>query len=99
MEGVNTDLLKRVIESQHGGTGAFVQSVRVVKPATAKDQWDGLVHVFDLRGHAQAKRAYAWAAPIKGSTAPRYFAVLQQGKIKTPIDAVKAAAAAIERWG
>ena len=99
MESVDADLLKRVIESQHGGTGTFVQSVRVHKAPPGRDQWDGMVHIFDMRNHPQARRAFAWAAPIKGGTKPRYFAVLQQGKIKSPADAVKAAAAAIQRWG
>jgi len=38
-------------------------------------------------------------APIQGSKAPRYFAVLHQGHIKGPGDAVTAAVAAIKRWG
>jgi hypothetical protein len=98
MEDVSADQLKRVIELQHGGTGVFVQSVRVHKTA-AKGEWDGVVHVFDLKDNPKANRAYAWAAPIKGGTKPRYFAVLHQGRIKGPADAVKAAAAAIEKWG
>lgn len=99
MESVDADLLKRVIELQHGGTGTFVQSVRVHKATANKLQWDGMVHVFDLKGHPKAKRAYAWASPINGSKSPRYFAVLQQARINSPADAVKAAAAAIKRWG
>ena len=53
--------------------------------------WEGVVHVFDLEGHPKATRAYAWSSPIDGSTKRRFFAVLQMGSIKSPIDAVRAA--------
>jgi len=99
MDGAVKDLLKRVIESQHGGTGSFVQSVRVHKAGADRSQWDGIVHVFDLKDNPNAKRAYAWSSPVKGSTKPRYFAVLHQARITSPTEAVKAAAAAIRRWG
>ncbi len=99
MENVSVDLLKRVIESQHGGTGSFVQSLRVHKTNGDKTAWDGVVHVFDLKNHPQAKRAYAWASPIKGSKKPRYFAVLHQGAVRGPGEAVKAAVAAVKKWG
>jgi len=99
MDGETNDLLKRVIESQHGGVSSFVQSVRV-HSGGAKSEWDGVVHVFDLKGNTKAKRAYAWTSPVKGSVKPRYFAVLHQApKVTSPIEAVKAAAAAIRRWG
>jgi hypothetical protein len=99
MERVGLDTLAKVIESQHGGKGAFVRSVRVIKPKGDENAWDGVVHVFSLTGHPTARRAYAWAAPIQGSKAPRYFAVLHQGGVRGPGDAVTAAVAAIKRWG
>lgn len=99
MENVSVDLLRHVIESQHGGSGSFVQSVRVHKLPKAASLWDGIVHIFDLKNHPSATRAYAWASPIKGGTKPRYFAVLHQGAIKGPNEAVKAAAAAVQKWG
>jgi hypothetical protein len=99
MERVGLDTLAKVIESQHGGKGAFVRSVRVVKPKGDKNTWDGVVHIFNLTGHPTARRAYAWASPIQGSEAPRYFAVLHQGNVRGPGDAVTAAVAAIKRWG
>jgi hypothetical protein len=93
---------KRVIESQHSGIATFHQSVRL-RPAKAKDapkdDWDGIVHIFELKENPQAKRAYAWAAPISGSTRSRFFAVLHMGRVTGPVEAVKAAAAAINKWG
>ncbi len=90
--------LERVIKAEHGVASAFVRSVRVHRAAGNKD-WDGIVHVFDLKAHPSAKRAFAWSLPIAGGTAPRFFAVLQSGQIATPVQAVKAASAAIRKWG
>lgn len=102
MKDVGTDQLKRVIESQHGGTATLAQSVRVIPQANNQsavnpNDWDGIVHVFDLKDNPKAKRAYAWSTPIQGGTKPRFFAVLHMGRVTDPIEAVKAAAAAIRK--
>jgi hypothetical protein len=99
MQNLNIDLLTQVIESQHGAKGVFHQSVRVAKWSGHSSSWDGMVHVFNITGHPTARRAYAWSSPIAGSQSSRYFAVLQGGRIKTPHDAAKAAAAAIHDFG
>jgi hypothetical protein len=99
MQGVGAEQLKRVIESQHGGTATFVQAMRIVMPKAVQADWDGIVHVFDLQNNPKAKRAYAWASSIQGSNKPRYFAVLHAGKVTDPIEAVKAAVGAIKKWG
>ncbi|MGA7713029.1 MAG: hypothetical protein WCA81_14085 [Rhizomicrobium sp.] len=95
MSNTETDPLKRVIESQHGGKATFVQAFRVLPEHDRPTDWDGVVCVFDLKGHPKAKRAYAWSCPISGGTTPRYFAVLHMGKVIGPMEAVKAAAVAI----
>jgi hypothetical protein len=51
---------------------------------------EGAVHVFDLKGHPLATRAYAWSSPIEGSDKRRFFAVLHVGATKSPVDAVRA---------
>jgi hypothetical protein len=94
MDSVSADELKRVIEIEHGGESTFSHSVRLYR-TTNPAIWDGVVHVFDLHNHANARRAYAWSAPIDGSPHPRLFAVLHQGRINSPVSAVAAAAAAI----
>jgi hypothetical protein len=91
--------LKRLIETQHGAKSTFVKSVRIHRQTEGQSNWDGMVHVFDLNNHPKAKRAFAWSSPISGSSGPRFFAVLQMGAITTPIQAVKAASAAIREWG
>ena len=98
MEEASAGQFKRIIETQHGVKSTFVRSVRV-HPGAGQANWDGMVHVFDLNDHPQAKRAFAWSSPISGSGAARFFAVLQSGRIATPIQAVKAATSAIREWG
>ena len=99
MKEIGAEALKRIIESQHGGTATFDRSVRVLPSKTKHGDWDGVVHLFELKDNPKAKRAYAWSAPIQGSTKPRYFAVLHMGQVAGPVDAVRAAAAAIGKWG
>ncbi len=79
------------IESQHGGSATFTQSVPVRETYKGQPVWDGVVHVFDLANHPKATRAYAWSSPIEGSTKRRFFAVLHMGAIKSPAAAVRAA--------
>jgi hypothetical protein len=99
MDDASAGQLKRVIEAQHGVKSTLVKSVRVHRASGGKIDWDGVVHVFDLNGHPKAKRAFAWSSPISGSPASRFFAVLQTGQIATPFQAVRAASAAIRKWG
>lgn len=99
MAEANTDQFKRVIESQHSGIATFAQSVRVLANKNAGTDWDGIVHIFDLKDHPKAKKAYAWSSPVAGSAQSRFFAVLHMGRINGPLEAVKAAAAAIRKWG
>jgi hypothetical protein len=95
----STEQLKRVIESQHGGNAQFRQSMRVLDLPHKLADWDGVVHVFDLKDHPKSKRAYAWSSAIKGGTKPRYFAVLHSNRVTGPAEAVKAAALAIRTAG
>jgi hypothetical protein len=91
MKDISPHGLKDVVESQHGGHATPVQSVPVKETHNDQTVWEGVVHVFDLAGHPQATRAYAWSSPIEGSEKRRFFAVLQMGAIKSPADAVRAA--------
>ena len=97
MGEVDTNQLKQAVEHQHGGTAAFVKAVPVEETFEGQPVWEGVVHVFDLEGHPNATRAYAWSSPIEGSTKRRYFAVLHLGGIRSPQDAVRAAIVAEHR--
>jgi hypothetical protein len=99
MEDVGSADLKRAVESQHGGTATLAQSVPVKETHAGAVVWEGVVHVFDLAGHPTASRAYPWSSPIEGSDKRRFFAVLHQGRIKSPVDAVRAAIVQEHREG
>jgi hypothetical protein len=97
MGNAPTDQLKRVIETRLGGNANFARSMRVAPAGRQPSDWDGVVHLFDLKDHPHAKRAYAWASPIRGGTKPRYFAVLHMAGVRSPAEAVRAAIAAVRR--
>lgn len=88
---VRPEALKVAVETQHGGTAEFVQSVPIRETFGQQTVWEGVVHVFDLAGHPKATRAYAWSSPIEGSEKRRFFAVLHMGGITGPVEAVRAA--------
>jgi hypothetical protein len=93
------DQLKIAVESQHGGAATLTQSVPVKETHAGAVVWEGVVHVFDLKDHPTASRAYGWSSPIEGSDKRRFFAVLHQGPIKSPVDAVRAAIVAESKKG
>lgn len=97
LEDPSSSDLKRAVEMQHGGTATLVQSVPINETLDRKTVWEGVVHVFDLASHPTATRAYAWSSPVEGSDRRRFFAVLHQGPVTSPIDAVRAAIVAEQR--
>jgi hypothetical protein len=97
MVEVDISQLKRAVESQHGCTATLLQSVPVKETFEGKTVWEGVVHVFDLKGHLTATRAYAWSSPIEGSDKRRFFAVLHQPPVTSPVEAVRAAIVAEQR--
>lgn len=98
MTEVAVSELKHAVESQHGGTATFVQSVPIHEEHDGQTVWDGTVHVFDLAGHPTAKRAYAWSYE-RPDGKRRFFAVLHVGGITGPREAVRAAIVAEQRAG
>ena len=96
MTEVATSELKKAVESQHGGKATLVQSVPVDESFQGQPVWRGTVHIFDLKGHPTAKRAYAWSYE-RDDRKRRFFAVLHADPIKSPRDAVRAAIVAENR--
>ncbi len=94
-----SDDLRRAIERMHTCKAILAQSVPVRERHGNMTVWEGIVHVFDLKGHTTANRAYAWSSPIEGSDKRRFFAVLHQPPIMSPADAVRAAIVAENRNG
>jgi hypothetical protein len=83
--------LRQAVERMHTCKATLAQSVPVTETFEGKTVWEGVVHVFDLKGHMTANKAYAWSSPIEGSDKRRFFAVLHQGPITSPVEAVRAA--------
>lgn len=86
--------LKQVVESRHGGTATFIQSVPVHETIRAQTCWTGIVHVFDLRGQPDgAFRAYLWSEDDeKGEN--QLVSILHSPEIYSPVLAARAAKAA-----
>lgn len=91
--------LRSAVENMHGGSARLVQAVLIKERFENEVVWDGVVHVFSLTGHPTATQAYAWSSPIEGSDKRRFFAVLHQPPIASPVDAVRAAIVQERRTG
>jgi hypothetical protein len=87
--------LQRAIRTMHGCNSRHVESVAVVERFEGKIAWQGTVEVFELIGHAQAKRAYAWT--YRDEDHVRSIAVLEIPPVDSPQSAVKAAIASKQR--
>jgi len=97
MTEVDARQLKEAVEARHSGTATLVQAVPIKETFEGSTVWEGVVHVFDLKGHPHAQKAYTWSSPIEDSVRRRFFAVLHTGAIKSPQDAVRAAIVAEHR--
>ena len=54
------DELRDVIHKLHGGQATHRESVPVKETFNGQTVWDGIVEVFDLKGHPKANTVYAW---------------------------------------
>lgn len=97
MDELSPNELKLAVERTHGGTAMLAQSVPIRETFGEQTVWEGVVHVFDLEGPPTANRAYAWSSPIEGSDKRRFFAVLHQPPVTSPLEAVRAAIVAEQK--
>jgi hypothetical protein len=81
--------LKDAIRATHGCESLHVESVPVKEVFEDQTIWEGTVEVFDLTGHLQAKRAYAWS--YRDGNQNKTFAVLEIPPVDSPGSAVKVA--------
>ena len=77
----------------HGCEASYVETVPVVEEFQGETIWQGDVEVFDLEGHAKAKRGYGWGYVTTDSGGRRYFTVLELPPVDSPQTAVKIAIA------
>jgi hypothetical protein len=79
------------IRHLHGAEAHWVESVPVhEKTPTGETVWDGEVQVFDLVGHPNASRAYAWSHATEGNRR-RFHAVLGLPPVNDAAMAVRTA--------
>jgi hypothetical protein len=85
--------LKAAILNVHGANATHVETVPVTEEFEGETVWQGEVEVFDIRGHAKAKRCYGWGYSTNDDQR-RYVAVLGLPPVTSPQTAVQAAVVA-----
>jgi hypothetical protein len=93
MKADKLDYLTRLqfaILQAHDCDAVHNQTVHVHEIFEEKTVWKGEVEVFDLEGHAEAKKCYAWAYEAKGH-GEKIVIVLEKQLVNSPRLAVKAA--------
>ena len=81
--------LAEFVRRTHGAEPTWVHSVEVAERFRELPDFRGTVHVYDLAGHPEAKRAYAWmSVGVHGERRP--MAVLHVGVVDRPEAAVRA---------
>jgi len=84
--------LSDVIHKLHGAKATHVQSVPVTEMFQGQTVWDGVVEVFDLHGHPETRRAYAWSHDTDDPKNPRrHVTVLHIPPAISPETAVRVA--------
>ena len=81
--------LKDAIRATHGCESLHVESIPVKEVFEGQPAWEGTVEVFDLVGHPEAKRAYAWRQ--RDGDENKTVAVLQIPPVDSPQSAVRVA--------
>ena len=83
--------LQDVIRQLHGVESKHVESVPVKEMFQGKTVWEGIVEVFEIRGHPKAPRVYAWSHDTDNPKKPRrHVTVLHIVPIISPEAAVRA---------
>jgi hypothetical protein len=83
--------LRGVIRKLHGAKATYVESVPVKEVFQGQTVWDGVVEVFDLKGHPKTHRAYAWSHDTDDPKHPRrHVTVLHIPPAISPQTAVQA---------
>jgi hypothetical protein len=77
-------VFQHAIRAMHGADAELVDREYFVETFEGDELWRGEVLTFQLAGSPEAQRCFAWE--VDG----RVTAVLAVGRIKTPLDAVRA---------
>jgi hypothetical protein len=90
--GKRIEDIRLVVEVTHNCAAKHECSVPVIELFGKNEIWEGVVEVFTLTGHPNARRCYAWNF-ADDDTEPRYIAVLELPPVSSPHTAVRAAIA------
>lgn len=82
------DKLRDVIHALHGGQATHRESVPVKEIFNGETVWDGIVEVFQLKGHPKTDTVYAWLHDTGKRIEP--VTVLHIHPATTPLAAVRA---------
>jgi hypothetical protein len=82
-------MLQRVISELHSCSSHHLETVHVMETFLGRPLWEGDVEVFSIRDHARAQKCFAWVKRIGKRKRVRFFAVLANSVVRTPLDAVK----------
>ena len=86
----NIDELKAIIHKLHGVEATHRESVPVHEMFGGQTIWQGVVEVFDLKGHPKANTAYAWSHDTDDPENPRrHVTVLHIDPALSPLKAVR----------
>jgi hypothetical protein len=81
-----------VIHHLHEAKAKHLESVPVTESFQGRTVWDGIVEVFDLKGHPKADKVYAWIHQTDDPDHPkRHVTVLHIPPVVSPQTAVQAA--------
>jgi hypothetical protein len=86
--------LKNAIYQLHGAKAVHAATVPVKEVFKGQMAWEGEVEVFDITGHAKAKRCYAWGYPKETVPGWEITTVLELPPVTSPETAVKISIAA-----
>jgi hypothetical protein len=81
--------LREAVQHMHGAEATHVESVPVKEVFQGKTVWDGVVEVFDLKGHPLTSRLYAWTHDTDDGK-KAHIAVLHVLPVDSPLKAVQA---------
>ncbi|MGA2868096.1 MAG: hypothetical protein ABSF34_02905 [Verrucomicrobiota bacterium] len=85
-------LLQEAVQQLHKCEAIHVKTVFVREQFQGHTLWEGDVEVFEVKGHAKARRSYAWLQHL-GGKGVRYVALLEHGLVTSPQTAVSASIA------
>lgn len=91
-------LLQKAIEQKHGCAAIYNETIHVHEKLNAETIWEGNVEVFELKGHPEADKCYAWSHHEHGASGAvinsenvRLITVLGKRPVDSPSMAVRTA--------